>query len=190
MKLIILFLPVLLCGFINISLGQQNIQFIYIGSTPDNYQDVLISSATFQGDYIKGNDRRLTKIYYTNQRTLDSVKAYILRSSWVKRSDTSEREKSEVDTVKLIHAFKIVGVETYPLYVKGKDCSDLFISTMRHLIIVNLGNTSAYSAMDQLMVECNEKFWNRNSNPPQSQSNEGPYRRIEDTPRIKVNSNN
>ena len=150
----------------------------------------MITSAAFQGDYLKGSDLRLIKIYYTNQRTLDTLSSYISRSNWIKRSDTSKRDNGKIDTVEVIDAFKIVGADRYPLYVRGKDCLKLFTGTMRYLINVDLGRTSVYNAMDQLMVECYRKFLHRNSDDISGRSHEDPFRRIDDTPRIKAKANN
>jgi hypothetical protein len=190
MKLILLLLPVLLFGFVRIAAGQQNVQFIYIGSYPDNHEDVLITSADFRGDYLRGKDSRLTKMYYTNQRTLDTLKSYILRNNWIKRSDTSKRENDKIDTGKLSDAYKIMGADAYPLYFKGKDCVKLFITIMRDLTNVGLGKTSVYNAMNHLFFQSDVEYLHRDMiDARQLNQNEVPYR-IEDTPRIMAKPNN
>src|SRR5579864_2563810 len=121
MKIALLLIPVLLCGFISIVVGQQNLQFIYVGSEPRTNEGVLITSTTFQGDYLKGKDSPRTKIYYTNQRILDTLRSYISHSHLVKRGDRFMREHDEIDAVKLIDAFKIVGAGADPFFITGKD---------------------------------------------------------------------
>src|ERR1700734_3253613 len=138
MKRILVFLPVLICGIMRMAVGQQNIQFIYIGAYPGAHEDVLITSAAFQGDYLKGKYTRLTKMYYTNQKTLDTLKSYISRSNLVRRLDSYKRENGEIDTGMLIDAFKIIGAGPNPLYIRGKDCFALFTFSLNYLTNVGL----------------------------------------------------
>jgi hypothetical protein len=188
MKLILLPLVIWLCGFTRIAVGQQNIQFIYIGSHPLSHEDVLITTTGFRGDYLQGKDSRLTKIYYTNQRAFDTLKSYISRSNWIKRSDSSLPENGEINTAKSIYAFKIIGADANPLYIRGRDCFELFRSTSDYLGLVGLFNTPAYNAISHLRIQCQEQFFYRNS--PIRPTRQIDTFRILDTPGIKVKLNN
>jgi hypothetical protein len=189
MKLIILLLPVLLCGFINIAVGQRNIQFIYIGSEPRTNEGVLITSAAFRGEYLNGEGRRLTKIYYTNQKALDTLKSYISSSNLVNLSDSFKRENGKIDTVKLIDAFKIIGADANPLYIRGKDCFALFTFSLNYLTKVGLGNTSVYMAMRDLSYQCHEGSFQRGIDLSRFHQLKDTFR-IKDSPRILVKPNN
>ena len=182
MKLVILLFLVFLGGFTRIAVGQKNIQFIYIGSEPCCGEDVLITSADFRGDYLKGKDSRLTKLYYTDQRTLDTLRSFISRSNWVKRSDTSNRENIEIDMLKSLDAFKIIGVDSFPLYIAGHDCYKLFSSTWIYLGKVRIGRIAGYTAMNRLMFECHEEFLRRDLDTPQPVIIEDPYHRLKSKP--------
>jgi hypothetical protein len=188
-KLIFLLPLVFLAGFARIAEGQQNIQFIYIGSDPRGTKEVLLTSGAFQGDYLVGEDSHRAKIYYVDQRTLDTIRSYILQSNLVKRSDTSKSQIDKVDTVKFLDAYKIIATEPDTLYVKGKDCEGLFVSTWQHLAGLGLINTPGFNAMQYLMFQCYVEAWHRDLilGPP-------PYQilapSITDTPRITAKPNN
>jgi hypothetical protein len=159
MKLILL-LP-LVCGLVTVAAGQQNLQFIYIGSDQTGRESVLITSSNSQADYLKGKDPRMVNVYYTDQRTIDSIRSYISQSKWVSRFDTFNRGNGEMDTPKLPDAYKIMGVDSHPLYVEGKDCLSLFLSTGYYLGSIGLTRTGGSNAMENLMFQCDQEFLRR-----------------------------
>jgi hypothetical protein len=62
MKLNLLHLIILLCGLIRTAVGQQSIQFIYIGPENGDHDSVLITTANPYGERSKSLRDRLTKV--------------------------------------------------------------------------------------------------------------------------------
>ncbi|HEV3411444.1 MAG TPA: hypothetical protein VG101_03155 [Puia sp.] len=156
MKLILL-LP-LVCGLMTVAAGQQYLQFIYIGSDQRGRESVLITSSNSQADYLKGKDSRMVKVYYADQRTIDSIRSYISRSKWVNGLDSFSRGNGEKDSPKLPDAYKIMGVDSHPLYIEGKGCLNLFLSTGYYLGSIGLGFTGGSNAMENLTFQCDQEF--------------------------------
>jgi hypothetical protein len=158
MKIIILHFA-LLCGLAKITVGQQNIQFIYIGSGRVDHDSVMITSMRFSGGYPESKN---LKVYYTDPMILDTLRSYISHSNYVRESYSSPSKNKEIDTLKLLDAYKITGVDERPLYVDGADCFNLFLSVQRYLDHVNLANTTAWNAMFNMIFQCHEEFLRRN----------------------------
>jgi hypothetical protein len=189
MKLILLLS--LLCGLMTVAAGQQNLQFIYIGSDQGGRESVLITSSNSQADYLKGKNSRMVKVYYTDQRTIDSIRSYISRSKWVTRFDSFNRGNGEKDTLKLPDAYKIMGVDSHPLYVEGKGCRNLFLSTGYYLGSIGLGITAGSNAMENLMFQCDREFLLRHLIKSPGPQIEDPYPKLnpETPPPIRPHSN-
>jgi hypothetical protein len=77
MKPVILLFP-LLCGLGKITVGQQNILFIYIASEKGVHDSALITSVHFPRGYLES---KILQVYYTDQRTIDTVRSYISHSN-------------------------------------------------------------------------------------------------------------
>ena len=120
------------------------------------------------------------KIYYTDERTLDTIRSYISQSNFVKR------ENGEIDTIKKIDAYKIIGVDEHPLYVYGHDCFKLFKSVDRYLWTVGLKNSIGRNAMDFLIFQCRDGSVHRSLEYGRSSQIVDPFRAIVDSPRVKV----
>jgi hypothetical protein len=183
MKLIILMFA-LLCGWAKITLGQRNIQFIYVGSGKVDHDSVVIGSMHFPGGY---SGSKHLKVYYTDQRTLDTLRSYILHSNFVKESHSSRNENYGIDTLKLLDVYKIIGVAENPLYVDGIVCFKLFLSTTRYLNYVGLENTTGWNAMSDMMFQCHKGFLHRNEIRESDRQIDMP--RMVDTPRNLAKSN-
>lgn len=175
MKLLILLFPALLCGFRTVSVGQQDIQFIYIGCEKGSHECVLITSTDLGGRYSESKEPQFRKEYYTDQRTIDTLKSYISRSNYITHLSAPEIAKAEIDTHKLVDAYKIIGIDKYTFFVKGNDCLKLFLSTMRYLDQVGLSKTPARYAMTQLLFQCHQEFWRRELDSGASDTIEDPY---------------
>jgi hypothetical protein len=176
MKLFLLIFPTLLCGFRMVSVGQKNIQFIYIGSEKEGHECVLITSTDLGGRYSESKEPQFKKeYYYTDQRTIDTLKSYISRSNYITQLSASEIANAEIDTHKLVDAYKIIGIDKYTFFVKGNDCLKLFLSTMRYLDQVGLSKTSARYAMTQLLFQCHQELWRRELDSGPSDTIEDPY---------------
>jgi hypothetical protein len=103
----------------------------------------------------------MVNVYYTDQRTIDSIRSFISQSEWVNRFDTFNRGNGEIDTSKLRDAYKIMGVETHPLYVEGYGCLSLFLSTEYYLGSIGLRISGGYSAMADLEFQCQRELFRR-----------------------------
>ena len=189
MKLILLLQ--FICGFMTVVAAQQNFLFIYIGSDHSGRGSVLITSDDSQVRYLEGKDSRMVKVFHTDQRTLDSIRSYIWRNHWVNRCDTFNRGNGEMDSLKLSDAYKIVGVDSRPLYVGGEDCLTLFLSTWYYLDTIGFATSGGPGAMENLALQCEQKYIRRHLiNAPGPQI-EDPYPKLnpETRPPIRPHSN-
>jgi hypothetical protein len=186
MKLKLSFLPLFLCGFIRIATGQQKIQFIYVGSEK-YYESIVITSGHLPEDP-EGKDLSHKKIYYADQRSFDTLKAYILRSDFVNLSDVPISENGKIDTLKLLDAYKIIAADSDTLFIAGHNCFKLFSSSEEYLAHVGLSNTVAWYAVRHLMFQCHEEFLDIDRNK-RLKHTIGDTLHIDPNPRIKVKQN-
>lgn len=167
------------------AVGQQNIEFIYNGSDRVDHDSVVITSMQYPGRY---SESKHLKVYYTDQRTLDTLRSYISHGNYIRGRYTSPRKNEGIDTLKLLDVYKITGADAHPLFADGIDCFKLFLSAKRYLQYVGLARTTAWNAMSDMIFQCHEEFLHRNeiSNPTRQII----MPRITDSPRIMTNPNN
>ncbi|HET6255231.1 MAG TPA: hypothetical protein VFE32_14215 [Puia sp.] len=139
----------------------RTIQFVYIGPEKGDHESVWITSAAFQNEFQRNADSLHEKGYYTDQKTIDTLRSYIARSNYVSQSYDSKIRKIEPDTLALLDAYKITGVAPYPLFTSGYDCYTLIMSTMQYLVNVGLSTSIGLNAMMHLMFLCHEEFLHR-----------------------------
>lgn len=138
-----------------------DIRVIYIGSEPCCGEDILMTSGPFRGDYLNYTDPRHTKMYYIHQDILNAIRLQISSSKWVSRSDPFTAGHAIGDTLLLLDAYKIAGVDARPLYVRGKGCLDLFSSVMQFLAKSGLWGSAGFNAMHQIEWQLHEDFFRR-----------------------------
>jgi hypothetical protein len=180
MKLIILLFIVLLCGIPRIAEAQQSIQFIYIGSENGDHDSVLITTANPYDEHSKSLEGRLTKVYYIDQTSIDSLRSFITRIGFVTRSYSSKNKKKGIDALAQLDVYKIIGAAPYPLYVEGRNCYQFFISAWGYFGY--LGRSVASNAMFELIFQCHEEFLHRDLDTPQAVIIEDPYHRLKAKP--------
>jgi hypothetical protein len=169
MKLIILLLPVLLCGFINIAIGQHNIQFIYIGGYSGNDQSVVLTSVKD----LKMND---VEILLIDHRTLDTLRAYILRNYMEWRTRVAPPINTTTDTLNALGGIKVIGVDLNPLYFSKDAFSELVFSAMRYLRTVDLNHSTVNFVLLHLKYLGQERFLHRDV--VDSSAHADPYLRL------------
>jgi len=180
MKLILLLLPLLLCGFPRIAVGQQRIQFIYIGSEKGDHDSVLITTANPYDECSKNLEGRLTKVYYTDQTSIDSLRSFMTRIDFITKSYPSKNKKKEIDTLAQLDVYKIIGAAPYPLYVEGSNCYQFFVSGWGYF--GSLGRSVVSNAMFRLIFQCHEEFMHGDEIIEPAAQIEDPYHRLKAKP--------
>ncbi|HET6255230.1 MAG TPA: hypothetical protein VFE32_14210 [Puia sp.] len=164
-----------LCSFAQVARCQETIRFVYIGPEKGDHESVWVTSAAFQNEFQRNADSLHEKVYYTDQRTIDTLRSYIARSNYVTQSYDPNIRKIEQDTPTLLDAYKITGVAPYPLFISGSDCFTLFVSTWHYLGNIDLGTTTGWNAMFHLMFLCHEEFLLRHEYAPPMGPIKDPY---------------
>jgi len=157
--------------------GQQNIEFIYIGSGKGSHDSVVISSANPNDNHPKCLEGPFTKVYYTDQLSMDSLRSFITHTDFVTKSYRSKVKNNEIDTLAQLDAYKIMGAAPYPLYLDGSNCYQFFVSAWAYL-----GRSVASNAMFHLMFLCHEEFLHRDEIYEPAAHIEDPYHRLKANP--------
>lgn len=172
MKVATFILFVSLCGNAQVTLGQDNILFVYIGPARGDYDSVLVTTADPYAESSMGLEGRHRKVYYINEETTDTIRSLFSRCPIVTKSDTAKTPFLKSDTFEILDAYKIIGAAPYPLYVHGRDCFVLFQSILQYLLWKGPGRPEpcsgriehfpvACNAMSHLRFQCHEEFLHR-----------------------------
>jgi nicotinic acid mononucleotide adenylyltransferase len=119
-----------------------------------------------------------TAVYYTNLQSFDTLNAFISRSPWLKQSYAHTRKNGDVDTIKLLDAYKTVYADSVSAFVAGHDCFKLFSSADRYMSHVGLNNTPAWFAVRHLLFQCHEEFLQRDQEGKLRHEFRDPYHRL------------
>jgi hypothetical protein len=133
MKLIIFLFFFSLCGNAQDVAGQNNIFFVYIGPGNVEHDSVLVTTANPFAESSKGLEGRHTKVYYIDQTSIDTLKAFVLRSSFATNTYPSSIQINKIALDQRRDDYKIMGVAPYPLYAEDSNCYKLFGSARNKL---------------------------------------------------------
>jgi hypothetical protein len=114
---------------------------------------VLITTANPYAESSKSLEGRHTKVYYTDQISVDTLRSLITRTNLVTNSCPWKIQEKDNDTFARLDVYKIIGAAQSPLYVEGSNCLKLFGSWGY------LGKSAAANAMFYLMLRCRVKSW-------------------------------
>jgi hypothetical protein len=154
MKMIKFCLFVLLFGNAQKAKGQDKILIVYIGPDKRDYDSVLITSADPHNQRSNGLEGRFIKVYYIDQTSIDTLKAFVLRSSFATNTYPSSIQINKIALDQRRDEYIIMGVAPYPLYAEDSNCYKLFGSARNKL---HWGSV-AWNAMSYLVNRCYEKY--------------------------------
>jgi hypothetical protein len=141
-----------LIELMNSATAQETMQFTFIGTVGGNDESVVLTSAKD----LKINDAEVLQM---DQRTLDTLKIYILRNYLARRGNADFPKKGITDSVNAVSDIKVTGVDSIPLYFKKDTFTELVFSTMRHLEIVGLKTPTIHAALQHLRYLGHEEFY-------------------------------
>ncbi len=149
--------PIILCligliGLMNSATAQETMQFTFIGLVGGNHESVVITSAK---DFKMNN----VEVLQMDQRTLDTLKIYILRNYMARRCNAAPPKKGITDSVNAVSDIKVTGVDSIPLYFNRDTFTELVFSTMRYLEMMGLKTPTTHAALQHLRYLGHEEFY-------------------------------
>jgi hypothetical protein len=150
-------------------------QFTFIGNAGGNHESVIITSA-------KGLKMNDVEILLVDQRTLDTIKSYILRYYIEKSGNVAPTKNGTTDTLNLLSDIKVTGVDSIPLYFNKDAFSELVYSAMRYLRTVDLNPSTVNFVLRHLLYLGHEKLFHRDF--VDSPAHADPYLKLKDKPNM------
>jgi hypothetical protein len=154
MKSIILSLIGVIGLLLSHAAAQENMQFTFIGNVGGNHESVIITSAKD----LKMND---VEVLHMDQRTLDTLRTYILRNCTEKGSNDAPQKNGTTDTLNAHGNIKVTGVDSIPLYFNKDAYSELIFSAMRYFKIVGLKTPTVNFVLERLRFVGYKRFFYR-----------------------------
>ncbi len=154
MKTIILSL-IGVIGLLTHATAQETMQFTFIGNAGGNHESLIITSAK---DF-KMND---VEVLQMDQRTLDTLKIYILRNYREKGGNVALPKNGSTDSLSAQSDIKVTGVDSMPLYFKKYTFSELVFSAMGYFKIVGLKTPTVNFVLERLRFVGGKRFFYRN----------------------------
>jgi hypothetical protein len=152
--------PIILCligviGLLTKATAQETMQFTFIGNASGNHESVVITTA-------KGLKMNDVEILLVDQRTLDSIKSYILRYYIEKGGTIAPTKNGTTGSSNPPSDIKVAGVDSTPLYFSKGAFSELVFSAMRYLRTADLNPLTVNFVLLHLQYLGHERFLHRN----------------------------
>ena len=140
-------------------------QFTFIGNAGGNHESLIVTSA-------KNSQTNEAEILHLDQKSLDTLKSYILRNSFEQRGKFTSK-KATTDSLYAHRDIEVLGVDSIPLYFEKDAFSELVFSAMEYLKIVGLKTPAVNFVLERLRFVGYKRFFYRDF--VDSPAHAGPY---------------